>query len=97
MFTNFCLNDTEPNNKDKKANAVESIQGLITLTQFANDESDYGMALELGLNMFSFGDAQLHRYVRVLLSISYSLLNRNLYADILKVLLYFNPLFNLKK
>lgn len=84
MFTNFCLKADAPNVKAKKLKAEESIQELMTLTQFANDESDYGMSLELGQCMFSFGDQGLHKYIKNLLSICYALLNRNLYSDIIK-------------
>ena len=31
------------------------LQELVTNVQFANDEGDPGMGLELGLNAFSFG------------------------------------------
>jgi hypothetical protein len=84
MFKNYCLKDDAPNLKAKSGKAEESIQELMTLTQFANDESDYGMALELGLCMFSFGDQALHKYIKNLLPISYTLLNRNYYSDIIK-------------
>jgi hypothetical protein len=49
MFTNFCLNDTEANIRARIVAAEESIQGLITLTQFANDESDYVRRINLSL------------------------------------------------
>jgi nitrogen fixation/metabolism regulation signal transduction histidine kinase len=84
MFNNFCPKDDAPNLKAKKLKAEESIQELMTLTQFANDESDYGMALELGQCMFSFGEQGLHKYIKNLLSISYTLLDRNHYSDIIK-------------
>jgi nitrogen fixation/metabolism regulation signal transduction histidine kinase len=84
MFNNFCSKGDAPNLKSKKLKAEESIQELMTLTQFANDESDYGMALELGQCMFSFGEQGLHKYIKNLLSISYTLLDRNHYSDIIK-------------
>lgn len=84
MFTNFCSKGSESNVKAKITKAEDSIQELMTLTQFANDESDYGMGLELGLCMFSYGDCSLHKYIKNLLPISYNLLNRNHYADIIK-------------
>ena len=84
MFTNFCIKGDAPNLKAKKLKAEESIQELMTLTQFANDESDYGMALELGQCMFSFGDSALNKYIKNLLSISYTLLNRNYYSEVIK-------------
>ena len=80
MFKNFCNKD----NATLKTKADESIQEIVTLIQFANDEMDYGMALEFGTNMFSFGDPALHKYIRAVLPISYNLLGRELYAEILK-------------
>jgi hypothetical protein len=67
----------------KKTQAEDLIQEIITLIQFANDESDYGMGLELGLCLFSYGDESLHKYVKMLLSLGYNLLGRNYYADII--------------
>ena len=85
MFTNFCLKvDLEAGNKAKKSKADEKIQEIITLIQFANDETDYGMALEFGLNMFAHGAVELHKFIRSTLTVSYSLLGRNLYAEIIR-------------
>ena len=44
IFDNYCLKEeNEPGNKVKKSKADEKIQEIITLIQFANDETDYGM------------------------------------------------------
>jgi hypothetical protein len=42
------------------------------------------MGVEFGINMFSFGDIALHRYIKSVLPLCYNLLGRNYYADILK-------------
>lgn len=42
--------------------------------QFANDECDYGQGLELGNDLFCFGDESLHGYIRSLLPMAYNLL-----------------------
>ena len=85
IFTNYCLKeDNDPVNKSKKAKADEKIQEIITLIQFANDETDYGMGLEFGLNMFSHGDVALNKFIKISSTNSYDLLNRNLYSDILR-------------
>lgn len=80
MFTNFCLKDGDA----KKAKAAEQIQEIITLIQFANDECDPGMGLEFGMNMFAHGGTELHKFIRSTLAVSYSLLERDLYAEIIK-------------
>lgn len=62
---------------------MEKIQEIITLIQFANDESDYGMGIEFGVNMFGFGDLKLHKFMKSTIIVSYKLLGRDLYAEIL--------------
>ncbi len=68
----------------KRNKADERIQEIITLIQFANDEIDYGMGLEFGINMFCHGDLALHKFIRSAAVTSYNLLGRELYAEILK-------------
>lgn len=84
MFTYCSIKDESGTNKAKKRKGDDDIQEIITLIQFANDESDYGMGLEFGLNMFSFGELALHKYIRQTLPVCYSLLGRDLYADIIR-------------
>lgn len=36
-------------------NAFAPIQEMITFVQFANDECDYGMGYELGIDLFCYG------------------------------------------
>lgn len=78
FLKNYLSNDLT-----KKAKAEDLIQETITLIQFANDESDYGMGLEFGLCLFSYGDKSLHKYVKMLLNLGYTLVGRNHYADII--------------
>lgn len=73
--------------EEEKDQAFEPIQEIITLVQFANDERDYGMGLELGLNLFCFGDPYLHSSVLALLPLAYELLGRPKFAQIVKVLI----------
>ena len=54
----------------------------MTNVQFANDEGDPGMGLELGLDAFLFGGQPLHSTARHLLSTAYTLLNREPFAKI---------------
>lgn len=56
----------------------------IMLVQFANDEGDYGEGIELGLDLFTFGDPSLHGQVMNLLPLGYRLLGRDIYADIVE-------------
>ena len=82
IFTNIGLKEEADSIKKRKAD--DKIQEIITLIQFANDETDYGMGLEFGLNMFSFGELALHKYIKNVLPVCYELLGRKLYAEILR-------------
>jgi hypothetical protein len=46
---------------------IRNIHSQITNVQFANDEGDFGMGLELGLNAFLFGGKPLESAAKVLL------------------------------
>ena len=48
--------------------------------QFANDEGDPGMGLELGLDAFCHGGDRLHSATRHLLAVGYDLVNREAFA-----------------
>ncbi|OQR74135.1 putative UPF0609 protein C4orf27-like [Tropilaelaps mercedesae] len=64
--------------------ALSSIQDLVTLVNFANDECDYGMGLELGLDLFLFGNERLHSTALFLLQTAYTLLHRTKFVEIIK-------------
>ena len=59
---------------------------LDELQEFANDECDYGMGLEFGINLFAFGhdDETLCGMVGHVLPLAYRLLKRDLFAEILE-------------
>jgi len=84
MFANSSVKDELGPNKAKKSKGEDDIEEIITLIQFANDETDYGMGLEFGLNMFSFGELNLHKYIKSTLPVCYTLLDRKLYAEIVR-------------
>lgn len=63
--------------------AKEPVDKLITLVQFANDECDYGMGLELGLDLFCHSD-HFHPSVLHLLPLAYELLQREPFALIIR-------------
>ena len=64
--------------------AFEPLQEIITFVQFANDECDYGMGLELGLNLFSHGHPYFHNVISHLLPLAYDLLRREEYGKIVQ-------------
>ena len=61
----------------------DELHDLITLVQFANDECDYGMGLELGIDLFCYGNESFKGHILQLLPLAYSLLNRELYSKII--------------
>nr|6TX1_A Chain A, Predicted protein [Nematostella vectensis]6TX1_B Chain B, Predicted protein [Nematostella vectensis] len=75
---------TESENKSAKDKASDELQELLTFVQFANDEGDYGMGLELGLDLFCFGSKQFHNTILQLLPLAYQLLGREKYAKIIQ-------------
>jgi len=80
LFTRIC----EAKSEDEKNEGLDEIQEMITLIQFANDECDYGMGYELGVNLFTFGNSIFHGMISHLLTLAYQFLSRDLFADILE-------------
>lgn len=76
------IDDAE--NDDDRIKAFDPLQELLSFVQFANDECDYGMGLELGLDLFCYGSNYLTKTVLRLLPLGYELIGRNLYAEIIK-------------
>ena len=74
---NNISNCPDPHKRDR---LFEPLQEIITFVQFANDECDYGMGLELGLDLFSHGE-HFHRVVSHLLMVAYDLLQREEYGQ----------------
>ncbi|KAK4299087.1 hypothetical protein Pmani_028614 [Petrolisthes manimaculis] len=70
--------------EEEKNRKFEDIQELITNVQFAYDEGDYGMGLELGMNMFIYGGEAFHKAIFHLLAVGYDLLGREPYVDIIQ-------------
>jgi len=62
-------NVVEAEGQEEKDKASDVLQELITNVQFANDEGDPGMGLELGLNAFCFGGDALHGAIKHLLGV----------------------------
>ncbi|XP_069182099.1 histone PARylation factor 1-like isoform X3 [Procambarus clarkii] len=74
--------DAKSDNERRKH--FDDIQELITNVQFAYDEGDFGMGLELGLDLFSFGSELFHKPIYHVLGVGYDLLGREPYIDILQ-------------
>lgn len=72
-------------NEKAKEQSSDDLQEIITLVQFANDECDYGMGLELGLDLFCFGHEKFHSAILSLVPLAYQLLGRDEFAEIIEV------------
>lgn len=51
----ICKAIVEANSDEERVKAFGPIQKMITFVQFANDECDYGMGYELGIDLFCYG------------------------------------------
>lgn len=60
------------------------VQELVTNAQWATDEGDFGMSLELGMALFIHGCPHLQKTAQHLMTVAYSLLQRDEFATILK-------------
>ena len=81
--------ETQNSNDDKAKNiALDKLQELVTNVQFANDEGDPGMGLELGINAFLYCSKPLDSTVKHLLSVAYELLGRDFYSKIISAHLH---------
>jgi len=68
--------------EDVKNKAFDALQELVTNVQFANDEGDPGMGLELGIDVLMFGGDCLNSTAKHLLTVSYDLIGREDFAKI---------------
>ncbi|XP_073722237.1 histone PARylation factor 1 [Misgurnus anguillicaudatus] len=80
----ICKAIAEAKNDEERIKAFAPIQEMITYVQFANDECDYGMGYELGIDLFCYGSHYFYKVVRQLLPMAYSLLKRGLFGEILE-------------
>ncbi len=51
----ICKAIAEAHNDEERVKAFGPLQEMITFVQFANDECDYGMGYELGIDLFCYG------------------------------------------
>lgn len=77
------ISDFDDEDKSK-CNLYKDIHQLITNSNMANDECDFGMGLELGLDLFFQGDTYYHKDIEFLLTNAYTLLGRENFIEILK-------------
>uniref|UniRef100_A0A3Q3B0K1 Histone PARylation factor 1 n=1 Tax=Kryptolebias marmoratus TaxID=37003 RepID=A0A3Q3B0K1_KRYMA len=80
----ICKAIVEARSDEERVKAFGPIQEMITFVQFANDECDYGMGYELGVDLFCYGSHYFHKVIKQLLPMAYSLLKRSLFGDILE-------------
>ncbi|XP_062905564.1 histone PARylation factor 1 isoform X3 [Mobula hypostoma] len=81
----ICKAIVEAPSDEARVKAFAPIQEIITYVQFANDECDYGMGYELGIDLFCYGSHYFHKVVRQLLPLAYKLLKNHLFAEIIEV------------
>ncbi|XP_064481203.1 histone PARylation factor 1-like isoform X2 [Ornithodoros turicata] len=65
-----------------RAKNMIELQNIIMNVHLANDECDYGMGLELGLNLFCFGCPTLHSMLLRIITVAYQLLDREVFGQI---------------
>ncbi|KAF7665160.1 hypothetical protein LDENG_00152420 [Lucifuga dentata] len=80
----ICRAIAEAQNDEERIKAFGPLQEMITFVQFANDECDYGMGYELGIDLFCYGSHYFHKVIKQLLPMAYNLLKRNLFGEILE-------------
>uniref|UniRef100_A0A0R3S4H6 Uncharacterized protein n=1 Tax=Elaeophora elaphi TaxID=1147741 RepID=A0A0R3S4H6_9BILA len=68
-----------------KKRKLEKIMEIINSVQFANDERDFGMGLELGHDMFWSNYGCFDKVAKRLLVTAYKLLDRNTYAHLIEI------------
>merc|ERR1712129_30675 len=70
--------------EEEKDAAMEQVQQLVTWVQYANDEGDPGMGLELGLDLFCHGGQAVEGTAHHLLTVAYELLDREEFGEVAK-------------
>ncbi|XP_026159443.1 histone PARylation factor 1 isoform X2 [Mastacembelus armatus] len=80
----ICKAIDEAQNDEERVKAFGPLQEMITFVQFANDECDYGMGYELGMDLFCYGSHYFHKVIKQLLPMAYNLLKRNMFGEILE-------------
>ncbi|KAG9259637.1 histone PARylation factor 1 isoform X1 [Astyanax mexicanus] len=80
----ICRDIAEAVDDKARMTAFAPIQEMMTFVQFANDECDYGMGYEAGIDLFCFGSHYFHKIIGQLLPMAYDLLKRSVFGEIIK-------------
>lgn len=80
----ICKAIAEAKSDEERIKAFGPIQEMVTFVQFANDECDYGMGYELGMDLFCYGSHYFHKVIKQLLPMAYNLLKRTLFGEIVE-------------
>lgn len=67
---------------ENRKKAMSDLQPVITMATIAVDECDFGTALELGIDLFCYGNEHLDQSALRLLSSVYSVLDRDAFGQI---------------
>ncbi|CAG2175129.1 unnamed protein product [Oppiella nova] len=81
LFAAIIKVDVDVRNECK---SMSELQEIIQLVSYANDECDFGMGLELGIDLFSCGEQYFHKSVLYLLSMAYDFLKREPFSRVIK-------------
>lgn len=73
-----------PDQDKTKCNSNKDLHQLIKNANLAHENCDFGISLELGLNLFYQGDPYFHKDIESLLSNAYKQLGREIFIDVLK-------------
>lgn len=70
--------------EESKSKAMSALQPVITAATIAIDECDFGTGLELGINLFCYGNELLDGTALRMLTSAYSVLDRHGFIEIAK-------------
>lgn len=81
----ICKKIVDAGNSAEQDANFDPLQELVRYVQYANDELDYGMGLELGLDLLAYGGEVFHSTILHLLGVAYELLDRPEFFTVLKI------------
>ena len=73
----------------EKDKILSELQPVLTYASIAMDECDFGTGLEAGIACFSSGLQELYTSALTNFEVAYSLLQRDVFAKIIKVINYY--------
>ena len=77
--------DLDDDDQRRTCASMHKIHRIMTLINYANDEMDFGMGLEFGIDLFCTGHQFFHKSSMHLLSQAYELLERDTFSKIIKI------------